>query len=129
MHEIVIIVAKYWIVIPVVASAIVWLRLSGARKKEYVLMIVFGAMITVLLAKVGSKLFDNPRPFVVGHFKPYFAHGADNGFPSDHTLLASLLAFTMLWFSKKVGVVLCAVALLIGLARIAAGVHHLIDIV
>lgn len=52
----------------------------------------------------------------------------DNGFPSDHTLLASFIGFAMLTISRRRSIVLLLVALAIGLARMAAGVHHSWDI-
>jgi membrane-associated phospholipid phosphatase len=61
---------------------------------------------------------------------PLFAHSGDpNGFPSDHTLLASFLAFGVYRYSKKAGYALMVVAVLIGWARVAAHVHHAVDII
>lgn len=129
MHEIVIIVAKYFVIIPVIITGLVWLQLPGREKLRFAALALIGAAIAYGLAKLGSALFYNPRPFVVGHFTPYFAHGADNGFPSDHTLLAATLAALAFSRNRRWGQVVLAVALLIGLARVIAGVHHLIDIV
>ncbi|HKR81458.1 MAG TPA: phosphatase PAP2 family protein [Candidatus Saccharimonadales bacterium] len=129
MHAIVIFVAKYFIVLSVLLAIAAWFRLDNFYKKRFVAAAVIGAIIALALAKLGSMLFHNPRPFVVGHFTPYFAHGNDNGFPSDHTLFTSFIAVLVFWYSRKMGTVLFAVALAVGLARVAAGVHHLIDII
>lgn len=61
--------------------------------------------------------------------RPLIAHGNDNGFPSDHTLLSSLLGFAILPFAPVAGLVTLLVALLIGTARVLAFVHHPIDII
>jgi undecaprenyl-diphosphatase len=53
---------------------------------------------------------------------------ADNGFPSDHTLLATAIAFAIFHFNKKLGLFLFLLAVLVGVARILAGVHHAADI-
>ncbi|HSX07408.1 MAG TPA: phosphatase PAP2 family protein [Candidatus Saccharimonadales bacterium] len=129
MHELVVLIAKYFIALSVLGAAVTFFRLDTPHKKRFVIAAIIGAVVAVVLAKIGSKLFYNPRPFVVGHFKPWLPHGNDNGFPSDHTLLASYLAALCLWYSRKLGAVLFAIALAIGLARVAAGVHHLIDII
>lgn len=129
MHQIVIIVAKYFIVLAALLAAVVWLKASTPEKKRFIALAILGAIFSLVLAKVGNKLHSDPRPFVVGHFTPYFSHGADNGFPSDHTLLASFIAFTTWRFSKTAGVVLLIIAILIGLSRVIAGVHHLQDII
>lgn len=129
MHEIITLIAKYFIVLSCLGALVVWLRLTTADKKRFIILAIAGAILTLILAKLGSKVFYNPRPFVVGHFTPYFSHGNDNGFPSDHTLFASFLAFLSWHYSKKLGISLFVVALLIGLSRVIAGVHHLIDII
>lgn len=128
MHEIVIYIAKYFIILSVLSALFGWLKLDMEDKKRFVIAAVVGAIVAIALAKVGSMLFNNPRPFIVGHFTPYFAHGNDNGFPSDHTLFTGLVAAVVWWYNRKLGYVLFAVALAVGLARVTAGVHHLIDI-
>lgn len=129
MHELVIIIAKYFLLLSLLISFVVWLRLSTREKKEFILLVVIGGIIALLLAKLGGKLFYDTRPFIAGHFTPYFSHGADNGFPSDHTLLTSLLAFVVLKYQRREGYILLGVAVLVGVARVIAGVHHLTDIV
>lgn len=129
MHEVVIVIAKYFIVLSVLLTVAMWFRVSTPEKKRFILLAVLGAIFSLVLAKVGSKLYSDPRPFVVGHFTPYFSHANDNGFPSDHTLFTSFLAFTTWHFSKKAGWILLAIAVLVGLSRVIAGVHHIVDIV
>ncbi|HSX42902.1 MAG TPA: phosphatase PAP2 family protein [Candidatus Saccharimonadales bacterium] len=128
MHAIVIVVAKYFIVIPVIG--VLWVLVTAPREQRLKLVgqLLLGAFLTVLFAKAGSYLYHDPRPFVVGHSTPYFPHSPDNGFPSDHTLLAAFLAYWVYLYRRNVGILLCVVALLIGAARVVAGVHHPMDI-
>lgn len=128
MHEIVIIIAKYFIIFPVLLAFYTWLKLSKDKKIEFLIFGIAAGILALVLAKIGSHMFYNPRPFVVGHFTPYFSHGNDNGFPSDHTLLGSMLAFATLRYNRRNGFVALGVAVVIGLSRIVAGVHHSIDI-
>ena len=129
VHEVVTIIAKYFIVLAALLAAAVWLKVTGTEKKRFIALAIVGAIFSLVLAKLGSKLHSDPRPFVVGHFTPYFSHGADNGFPSDHTLLTSFLAFTTWRFSRKAGITILFIAILVGLSRVIAGVHHLQDII
>jgi undecaprenyl-diphosphatase len=125
MHEIVILIAKYFIVITVLG--VLWV-LAIAPKEQRLRMAILlglGGILTVLFAKIGSHLYYDPRPFVTTHITPYFSHAPDNGFPSDHTLLAAFLAYWVFAYRKALGALLFVVALLIGSARIIAGVHHL----
>lgn len=129
MHELVIIIAKYFLLISLVISLVIWLKLVRNDKRKFILQAILGAILTLALAKLGSKLFYDPRPFVVGHFTPYFSHSADNGFPSDHTLLTSFLAILVFNYNRQAGIGLFVVALAVGLSRVVAGVHHLADII
>ncbi len=130
MHEATKIVAKYFIIIPVLIALYAFIKLRTKQQRlEFLLMMVGGGVLSLLIAKLGNHLINDPRPFVVGHFKPLFAHGNDNGFPSDHTLLSSFLGFALLKYSRRLGLITLLLAALIGGARMAAGIHHLEDIV
>ncbi|HSX06434.1 MAG TPA: phosphatase PAP2 family protein [Candidatus Saccharimonadia bacterium] len=129
MHELVIIFAKYVIVTPVLVLAFVFFRLSQRRKLELVAFLVLSVLVTALLAKLGAALHQDPRPFVRDGVIPYFAHGRDNGFPSDHTTYSALIAFVVVRYSRWLGVSLAVVSLTIGMARVIAGVHHGQDII
>lgn len=85
--------------------------------------------LTYLLAKIAGYIIHDPRPFVVEHIKPLIAHAADNGFPSDHTLLTSVIASVIYVYNKKLGMVLFVISIAIGSARVLAGIHHPLDIV
>lgn len=80
-------------------------------------------------AFMAGILYFDPRPFVVDHTTPLVAYAPYNGFPSGHTLFAAVAAMATLYVNRPLGVFLWVVALLVGIARVAAGLHHLIDIV
>ncbi len=89
---------------------------------------VAGGVLSLLLAKIGHHLYSDPRPFITDHTKALFDSSRDNGFPSDHTLLASLLSFAALYYSRKIGAVLLLMAGLVAWGRVAGHVHHLTDV-
>lgn len=66
-----------------------FLKLEGSTRKKFIIIALSVGVLAVLIAKIGSWLYYNPRPFVVGDFPSYFYHPNNNGFPSDHTLFAS----------------------------------------
>lgn len=129
MHQTVIVVAKYFIFLSLLLTFWVFIEQPKKKKKEFVILGLVGAIASVLLAKIGAHFFYDTRPFAAGHFTPYFSHPNDNGFPSDHTLLASFLMYLSFRYSKKFASALLVLAVLVGLARVQAGVHHLIDII
>lgn len=129
MHELVLIIAKYLVVVPVAAIIFVFVRLGKKDRIELLIFLAISVIFTAVLAKLASALHQDPRPFVRDGVKPYFPHGSDNGFPSDHTTYSALLAFVVLRYSRWLGIALAVTSLLIGTARVIAGVHHAQDIV
>ncbi len=112
-----------------VAAVVVWLTLPLTDKKRLaVTAVIAGALATVLILATGA-VHNDPRPFVVDPGSPaFFPHPADNGFPSDHTTYAAGAALLVATVRLRLGIVLVALAILGGLARVAANVHHLQDI-
>ena len=120
--------AKYLIYILIILMGLYFLKKDQRAKKEIAIFVGAVMPISYLIAKISSFFYYNPRPFVVGNFTPLFSHLADNGFPSDHTLLASALAATVFCFDKKMGIFFFMLAVIIGTSRVLAGVHHWMDI-
>ena len=128
MHRLISLVAQYAVFLSVVIAVVVWLRLPRRQKWEFAVMGVIGGVIALALLKLGGALYYDQRPFVTEHIAPLIPHAPDNGFPSDHTLLAMFLAMCVLFYSRRWGIVLVALTIVIGAARVAAHVHHPIDI-
>ena len=128
MNTIAIIVASYFIAIPLSVMLYELFTLRGQARLRFALLLVIGGVLSLLLAKLSGIFIHDPRPFIQGHFTPLIVSSTDNGFPSDHTLLASFIGFAILSVSRRLGAALLIVALMVGLARMYAGVHHSWDI-
>lgn len=86
---------------------------------------IFAWGITTILKSIVSS----PRPFIVFEsIKPLFLHGGMDSFPSGHATFFISLGVSLFMINKKVGYFYIMGAILIGLARIASGVHFPIDI-
>lgn len=129
MHELIILLAQYVVIVPVLVGVIVWFRIEKNRRLEMALLMIASAIIATLLIKLAATLHQDPRPFVRDGVHPYFSHPADNGFPSDHTTFSAVIAFVVLRYSRKLGIGLAVLSLLIGASRVVAGVHHGQDII
>jgi undecaprenyl-diphosphatase len=110
-----------------IAAAYFW-KQPRKIKKEMLIFAIILLPLSYLVAKIAGYFYFDPRPFVAGNFTPLIPHSSDNGFPSDHTLLAAAVAATVWQLSKKMGFFLYIGAFLVGLARVLAGVHHFTDI-
>ncbi len=129
MDTIIIFVGKYLFGISFVLIAYIFLKLNNTRRKELVLLLIGGGLLSLLIAKIGSQLYFNPRPLISDNIIPLFAASDVNGFPSDHTLITAFLGFAALSYSKKLGLIMLVIAALVGWARVAAGVHHFVDVI
>lgn len=74
-------------------------------------------------------IFPNPRPFVSGGFVPLIPHEMSSSFPSGHAVFFFALAATTWFYHRPLGYILGALAILVSIARIAAGLHWPSDIV
>ncbi len=120
--------AKYLIAVVVIITGIFWLQRNKEDKKIMAVRGLITMPLSLLSARLISMLYYNPRPFVVENIAPLIQHASDNGFPSDHTLLAAACAALIASYDKKLGGVLYLLTILIGASRVAAKVHHPLDI-
>lgn len=81
------------------------------------------------LAALAGALYSHPQPFAVYGFEPLIAHAVDNSFPSHHTLAFSVLAMVVYLRYRRAGLLLWGLAGLVGVLRVAAGLHWPVDIV
>ncbi len=132
MNSLIIFTAQYVFLISIglflVYSGDLWIK---QRKIffSFVLLSITSFLLSFIIAKILANFIYDPRPFVVEHVKPLFQHIADNGFPSDHMLLAMTIASVVFVYSRKLGILLTVIAVCIGTARVTAHVHHVEDIV
>ncbi len=129
MHALIVICATYLILLPVVAVIYMEGRALQRHNYAFVGVTILAAVLALVLAKLGSHLLSDPRPFVHDGTAALVSSAKDNGFPSDHTLLASVAACIGWHYSKKYGVVLGLVAIAVAWGRVAGHVHHLKDVI
>ena len=92
------------------------------------------ALIAAALALAANQaiahLWTRPRPFSEhpGLTHVLAARTTDPSFPSDHAAAAFAIAFAVLAFSRRAGIAFLGAATLIGLSRIALGMHYPSDV-
>ncbi|MBX4206346.1 phosphatase PAP2 family protein [Candidatus Parcubacteria bacterium] len=128
MDTLTILTAKYLIILSPLLAMYALYKAPVEKRRE---IVIFGAItlpLAYVLALIARHFWYDPRPFVVSGVTPLIPHAADNGFPSDHVLSAAALAAVVGYFNRKLAAILWLIAFTIGVARVAAGVHHAIDI-
>ncbi len=128
MNALLIFGAKYLFVFSILIGLIYFINVPNLLKMRALIFSLFSLALTLLLGKLASYFFYSPRPFVSEHITPLIQHIADNGFPSDHTLLVSSIATIVTFHNKEVGFLLWLIAIIVGVSRVYVGVHHVVDI-
>jgi undecaprenyl-diphosphatase len=104
--------------------------LVRVKRILYKSIIIFGpAILTFIIATVLKDMIKIDRSFVqFDKVIPLFSPNQEYSFPSSHAATFSALGLSMYFYKKDIGILLLTFALLIGLARIIAGVHFPVDI-
>jgi len=98
------------------------------QKWKEIVLVFFSGIFAWCIAQIIKFLVHTPRPFLEFQNVSSLIHKTDFSFPSGHATFYMALAFAIFFSHKKIGYVFMFFALLIGIARIIAGVHFPIDI-
>ena len=90
---------------------------------------VAAGVAAIVLSRIAGKLYYDPRPFVKSACQAVVPHAADNGFPSDHTLLGAALAAILWRYSRLWSTVVGLLTVVVGWARVYGCIHSPIDII
>ena len=129
LDEFFIFAAQYLVILSILVLGAYFVSQPRASWIPLAWFAIPAGLLILLLGVIGNYVFFDPRPFVVGHFTPLIQHAPDNGFPSDHTLLASSFAAVGMFWHKWLGLALWLIAIVVAVARVYVGVHHPIDVI
>ena len=120
--------AKYLYLLIVAIGGVVFFALPRNTQKQMIILACISLPLIYLITAIAAHFYYNPRPFVVGNFTPLISHVPDNGFPSDHVLLAFFVAALFFIFQRKTSYLLLPLAVIVAVSRVYVGVHHPIDV-
>lgn len=116
----------------VFVMAAVWLIAIVRQRTRLTLATLARIVVLVALSYLASLILGHiivdPRPYIVDHTTPLAPVAHDNGFPSDHTLLAAVITASLWWIDRRIMAVCAAGTLLVMLGRMAIGAHHTLDV-
>jgi membrane-associated phospholipid phosphatase len=118
-----------WLVF-VLAALWVLVALTQLRKFTPALLVrlVVLVVVAVVLSKVLSHFIFDTRPYILSGIPPLTPVARDNGFPSDHTLAATVITISFWWLNRRWLPVFGLATLLIMLGRLGIGAHHSLDV-
>ena len=124
-----------WMVYIVALSAAAWVALHHFGRIKlmvidaiYTLALPIG--LAVVISELLSKLFDRARPFEADkEIHLLVPHNADGGFPSHHMTVMAAISFAIWYRNRNFGLILLALSVISGIARVGAGIHYPTDII
>ena len=125
--------ANYLIVLMAAAFAgLAWMYRERVTREFVVRVALSGAIAFLCVLVLGPTVHD-PRPYIAEHYEPLAHVASDNGFPSDHTLVVSLLTGWLLWLLPSAArrrwlPVFALGVLAVAFGRLAIGAHHTLDV-
>jgi undecaprenyl-diphosphatase len=129
MNALIIFIAEYLYLIIIGISLYAFIKIDQKNRKNIFLFSTATLVLSFFLSRILNYFIQSPRPFVVDpSINSLFYHIPNNGFPSDHTLLTMSLAALVYMFNRQLGIILSIGAVLIGVSRVVAQVHHPVDI-
>ncbi len=113
--------------------AALWMLIGFFRgstiEKRALPQIIIGAVLANFLILFAQKIYPESRPFVELHISPLISMSSFSpSFPSIHTTLLAVMAFTYLFLKAPFSGVAIILLIITGLARIYCGVHYPVDI-
>jgi len=134
LHPVVYVLAQVLLIVYPIALYILWqmphkTARFGARKA---VMLALMALVAVIAVKgFVSFIWIRPRPFIADPWLSYMPFNVDPpSFPSGHAMMSMAMAASI-YFSgyKKLGFWLIIASILIGIGRVASGVHYPLDVI
>lgn len=110
-----------------VATVVLWLlaRPGGSRRWKVAAMSALGSAAVALLVNLAiAQLWARPRPYAAHVAQVWVTRTPDSSFPSDHTAAAFAIAFAVLAFSRRAGLLFVAAAVVVSVGRVVVGAHY-----
>lgn len=129
LDKIGILTAEYLPLIFILVLVFLWFR--NKEYKNSVLYCVYSAILGLSLNFLITLFYFHPRPFMDKIGVLLIKHAPETSFPSDHATFMFSVAFMLLYFknTRTTGVILSAIAMIGGTARVFVGVHYPFDII
>jgi undecaprenyl-diphosphatase len=86
------------------------------------------AILTFLLAQFIRFIYPHPRPFLILNITHLLTESTSS-FPSGHTIFIFGMAAVSSLYSRRLSYFMFVSGLIVGIARIIAGVHYPLDII
>lgn len=129
VDTLIVFLGTYLIFVMIVATAVYGFSSPKVRWLEYGASILGALALGYILARVGGLFFYHEQPYHVLDYTPLIAHEIDNAFPSDHAVVAGVLAGIASLYNRGFGLLMWLLALGVAAGRMLAGIHYPADVI
>lgn len=119
----------YLVFVMIAAGGVYGFLSNKVRWLEYGVSILGGLALAYTLGRIAGLFFYHEQPYSVFNYTPLIPHEIDNSFPSDHALIAGVLAGIASLYNRAFGLLMWILALGVAAGRMLAGVHYPVDVV
>lgn len=118
--------ADYLIFLVIILSFI--LALKDSQGQKALVLTLVSLLVGFILLKIVEIFTYEPRPFLTNPISPLININDNDGFPSDHTLILTIITLSHVFYKTKYTWIMVLSLILTGFARIYVGVHYPVDI-
>lgn len=98
------------------------------KQREILLVVVSTLVLATVMALVLGHFYQNPRPVMASRYASFVPKAMGSSFPSTYALVGFSMASVVFLFSRKKGLFLGVMALLVGIGGVILGTHRVLDI-
>lgn len=106
-------------------AAIAVLLVQGYSELLRFVLVPLAALVLVTVLR---HVFHAPRPYDQMDFQPLLSHKPGDSFPSRHTASSVIIAIAFWYLSPPLGITASALAAVVGVSRVVAGLHYPKDV-
>lgn len=123
LDNLMIVLAKYGVLLMALPLLYMWFR-GDEDKKKVVLLSLLSMAIALLVNQIIGHIYFRQRPFAFHEVNLFLAKSADPSFPSDHSAFVFGIAWLITLKDRRIGVFALAIGVLVGISRIFVGTHY-----
>lgn len=97
-------------------------------ERRIIFLIPLSLAISAIIIFMIRQFIFVPRPFVALSITPLISDVGVPSFPSIHTTIMAVVAFSYLFYRSRFTIIFLIILGLVGISRIAVGVHYPLDI-
>lgn len=118
-----------YILVALFAAFLLWTKMYSLGEKMRIFWVALIAVVISRLVITGLIRFfyERPRPFLVSRVHQLIAENS-HSFPSGHATFFFALATAVYFYNKRWGLWFFAASIVMGAARVMAGVHYPSDV-